>query len=73
MNNVGIICRENDMFTSIIKGEMTVTPSELSERLLEAIISGYDDVSRVKIFYSNNPYIQELIKLFSVRFKEHLK
>ena len=69
MNNVGILCRENDMFTSIVKGEMTVTPSEMSDRLLEAVISGYEDISRIKIFYSNNPYIQELIKLFSIRFK----
>ena len=57
------------MFTSIVKGEMTVTPSEMSDRLLEAVISGYEDISRIKIFYSNNPYIQELIKLFSIRFK----
>lgn len=56
-----MICYENSLFSSFLKGETVVSPQILSNRLYDALVSGFDNNFRLKLYYSQSKYIQKVV------------
>lgn len=43
--------------------------SSMADRVLEGLLSGFEDITKLKIYYSVSPYIQEVVESLSIKFK----
>ena len=68
-NNIGLICREDDLFVSSLKNYNPVPPAAMASRLLEAIVCGFHDHGRLVFYFSNQPYLQETIKDLTMKYQ----
>lgn len=48
-----------------------ITPSTMADRILESIISGFEDPSKLILYHSSNHYIQDIVKELTSKYQEY--
>ena len=63
-----MICYENSLFSSFLKGEPAVSPRILTNRIYDALVSGFDNNFRLKLYYGHSKYIQKVVEEMSAKY-----
>lgn len=59
---MGIICKEQNIFEASLRNSYKISPAVMANHILESIISGFEDPSRLIIYHSSSQYIQDITK-----------
>lgn len=54
-----------------MKNEYKVSPSVMADHILESVISGFHDPSRLIMYHSNSHYIQDITKELASKYQSY--